>query len=141
MADIDISKKPVATNESGALAKLWRLVLVENNLVPQLTYLINKYVSKTKYLETNGLKAQKLKTKSTITADVTSRTMTMKTFLYLLFNFLNAKEVEISVKVTFPSGVTSTHRLPIKSNQAEDIDLEEVTESGGNDGGNKTENA
>ena len=124
MANINVDAKPVATNESGVLAGLWRKILHENGLVNNIDYLVNKYVSRVKGVSSS--KTEKFKSRSTIVADITARDMTIKTFLYLIFNFLQARNVVITIDITFPNGETRTHSLPISYNK--ESNSEEVIE-------------
>ena len=60
--------KSVSNNESGVLAKLWRKIISENNLLPQIGMLINKYLDED---ETNQrVQAYKKKNRSTLTENI-----------------------------------------------------------------------
>ena len=91
--------KSVTNNESGVLAKLWRKIISENNLLPQIGMLINKYLDED---ETNQrVQAYKKKNRSTLTENIFASEMSIKVFLYLIFKVLRAKKIDISIKVKF----------------------------------------
>ena len=103
--------KSVSNNESGVLAKLWRQIISENNLLPQIGMLINKYLDED---ETNQrVQAYKKKNRSTLTENIFASEMSIKVFLYLIFKVLRAKKIDISIKVTFSSGRESMHNVSV----------------------------
>ena len=111
MADVKITQ-PIATKESGILAGLWRNILRDNNYIPALDYLVTKYVAKTDKM--NGrVQNIKRKTKSSIIKNITDSEMSIKTFIDLLFNFLNVKKIDISIKLTFPNGNETIHSIAV----------------------------
>jgi len=111
MADVKITQ-PIATKESGVLAGLWRNILRDNNYIPALDYLVTKYVAKTDKM--NGrVQNVKRKTKSSIIKNITDSEMSIKTFIDLLFNFLNVKKIDISIKLTFPNGNETIHSIAV----------------------------
>lgn len=111
MSDYKLDK-PVSSNESGVLAKLWRKILKENNFMPALDLLVKRYLDTNDILKGRN-KNHKNKTRSTIIANIAATEMTFKTFLDLVFNLLRAKRLDISIKVTMQSGKTSTHSISL----------------------------
>ena len=104
MADFkSILTEPTSNTGSGVLAKLWRKILIDNGYIAALGNLTDRYQ---KDQEQAGLTTPSLKkkNKSTIIANVTAKEMTMKTFVDLIFRFLRARSLTISVKVTFHNG-------------------------------------
>lgn len=105
-------KKPVAKNEAGVLAGLWRNILKENHFIPAIDVLVNRYVNK-QNKESDKLGSVRLKAKSTLLTNISSGEMTFKTFLDLVFNFLGVKKIHISVKLTFSNGEESIHSIGV----------------------------
>lgn len=111
MADFkSILTEPTSNTGSGVLAKLWRKILIDNGYIAALGNLTDRYQ---KDQEQAGLTTPSLKkkNKSTIIANVTAKEMTMKTFVDLIFRFLRARSLTISVKVTFHNGKDSVHSV------------------------------
>lgn len=109
----DIKFDQVSRSEGGTLAKLWRKVLEENNYLPAIPFLVNRYI-RTSNEMSNRVADVKRKTKSTLIANITASDMTFKTFTDLLFNFLKVKRVEIIVKVTLPDDTVRAHSVIVK---------------------------
>ena len=107
--------KPIDNNESGVLTALWRNIILQNELLPAMDYLIQKYLNSNKVV----VDSIKRKTKSTLIANITSTGMTFKTFLDLIFNFLKAKNLTISVKLTFANGDETVHTINVDPNTTE----------------------
>ena len=51
--------------------------------------------------------------RKTLIANVTASEMTMKTFVDLVFRFLRARSLTISIKVTFHNGKESVHSVSV----------------------------
>lgn len=117
MSDIKFNK-PVSKNESGVLSAIWRNILKENNLIPALDLLVQRYVDRGN--RAKELKDIKLKNKSTLTANITAPEMTFKTFLDLLFNFLHVKKITFSVKLTFQNGSETVHTINVDKQSCDD---------------------
>lgn len=105
-------KKPVAKNESGVLAGLWRNILKENHFIPAIDVLVNRYVNK-QNKDNDKLGSVRLKAKSTLLSNISCTEMTFKTFLDLIFNFLGVKKIHISIKLTFSNGEESIHSIGV----------------------------
>lgn len=116
--------KPTATPH-GALAKLWRNVIMEKNLENALGYLVSRYVTKNAV----GGKNVQRKTRSTIEADVTASELTWKKFCHLIFHYLEGKRLDITIKVTYANGDTSAHTVGLVATEAtiskEPLDIKE----------------
>jgi hypothetical protein len=109
----DIKFDQVSRSEGGTLAKLWRKILEENNYLPAIPFLVNRYIRTTNEMS-NRVTDVKRKTKSTLIANITATDMTFKTFTDLLFNFLRVKRIEITVKVTLPNDTVREHSITVK---------------------------
>lgn len=118
MDNIDFTQPPTS-DEGGVLSKLWRKILTENNFTPMLGYLINRYVNKH---NSDSNSVIKTKSKSTLIYNIASTKMTFKVFLDLVFNFLRAKKLTISIKVEFANGMESVHTIAVEN----DISMEDV---------------
>jgi len=119
------SKKITGNNEGATLAKLWLKVLEESNLIHAVGPLIDRYVNKS-----NSMKSVKRKTKSSLIKNIHSKDMTWKIFLDLMFNFINVKKIDFSVKITFANGDTRVVNLPIDHNNLDgEIDETKNSES------------
>ena len=101
----------VSKTEAGALAKLWKKIIVETGMVNSLDHMINRYSRRS-----STMKAGKIKTKSHITKDINSSAMSWKTFTDLLLNFVGVLKFDISVKLYYRNGDTSLHTMTIIKN-------------------------
>ena len=99
---------PVSNTEGGVLAQLWRNIIKDNNLESFVPHMVTRYVGKANKL---APKQAKLKAKSTILSNINAKAMTWKTFLDLVFNFLGAVRVDVTVKVTFANGDETYHTI------------------------------
>ena len=121
---------PTANNESGILARLWRKILKENNLERLIPVLIERYLNK-KADKTNEIPIVKKKNRSTIAGNVNAKEMTIKTFFDLLFNLIGVCRIELSVKITFPSGKESIHTVGITNrDQNSQSEVKDEVETG-----------
>jgi hypothetical protein len=109
--------KPTNTPQ-GALAKLWRNIIKENNLQHSLSYLLTRYIAK----NTGESKNLKRKTRSTLENDITAKEMTWKKFTHLVFHYLGAVRLDVTIKLTFANGSSSVHSIGIKSSANVDND-------------------
>jgi len=113
MADFKpILTEPTSNTGSGVLAKLWRKILIDNGYLPALGVLMDRYL-KVQDQEVGSIPGVKKKNKSTLIANVTASEMTMKTFVDLVFRFLRARSLTISIKVTFHNGKESVHSVSV----------------------------
>ena len=101
----------VSKTEAGALAKLWKKIIVETGMVNSLDHMINRYSRRS-----STIKAGKIKTKSHITKDINSSAMSWKTFTDLLLNFIGVLKFDISIKMYYRNGDTSVHTMTIIKN-------------------------
>jgi len=98
-----LGKIPIAHNEGGLIAALWRNILKDLNYTNKLPWLIEQYIRNTK--------PEGRKTKASITKNAHSGDMTFKTFMLLLFNVLSVKKITFSVKLTFDNGDETVHGI------------------------------
>jgi len=112
----------VSKTEAGALAKLWKKIIVETGMVNSLDHMINRYSRKS-----STMKAGKIKTKSHITKDINSSAMSWKTFTDLLLNFIGVLKFDISIKMYYRNGDTSLHTMTIIKNDNIEKDNDEDT--------------
>lgn len=118
MSDVNINKPP-NKNESGILTVLWRKILTENNLMPAIGMFINRYI---KQYDSSLSKVSNVKKKnrSTLITNITAPEMSFKCFIDLVFNFLRARRLDISIKITHENGKTSTHFVSVDSSLTKD---------------------
>jgi len=100
----------VSNNEGGLLARLWKNVLLDNNLSGAIPHLVTRYVTKTMKMD---VKNAKRKTKSSLLENINSKEMTWKTFTNLIFNFINVRKMDINIKLTLSNGDETYHNLSI----------------------------
>jgi len=112
----------VSKTEAGALAKLWKKIIVENGMVNSLDHMINRYSRRS-----STMKAGKIKTKSHITKDINSSAMSWKTFTDLLLNFVGVLKFDISIKMYYRNGDTSLHVMTIIKNDNVEKEEDEDT--------------
>lgn len=114
MANEDF-RDPPSRKVSGVLVVLWRKILLENRLNRALTPLIARYLN-----DTNRVGNSKRKNKATLKANIFATDMTFKTFIDLVFNLLKATRLDISIKVTFVNGKSSTHSVSIDARNVQE---------------------
>lgn len=102
-------------SEGAALAKLWILILNELGIVNRIPSLINRYVER----ESHCSLSRKKKSKSTITADHDSESMTWKVFLNLIFNVLRIPRIDFTITLYHPNGEKSIHTVKIDKRDVE----------------------
>ena len=133
--ELDFSKK-TSTTETGTLAKLWRKILVESGIMPGITFLVNRYLARTK-TDSSMLKK---KNRSTLLTDISATEMSWKSFVDLLFNFLNVKSVEFIVKIKWNSRETS-HSISVLPPERFENPIDKLKEEQKNEKANSTKNS
>lgn len=107
----------------GILSMLFRKVMKEGNFMPYVNILTDRYLTRT---TAQNVSAVKRRTKNTLKTNMTSPEMTFKVFVDLIFFFLGAKKMSISIKLTYPNGEESVHSINVTPNiterQPEDVD-------------------
>ena len=83
-----------------------------------LEFMITKYVSKNDKTG-NRVQAVKRKTKSSLEKNIYADEMTWKTFIDLLFNFLNVVKIDISIKLTHANGQETIHSVKVNNSEGE----------------------
>jgi len=111
-----LTKRP-ANTPHGALAKLWRIVIRDNHLENSLGYLVSRYVE----LNSPSAKNLRRKTKSTIEADVTASELTWKKFTHLIFQYLGAVRLDMTIRITYPNGKSTNHTVGLKASEPDDL--------------------
>jgi len=120
--DNGLSFKPVANSTGGVLSKLWRTILDDTDLHPAIGFLVKRYVDRTAAIDTKNTKR---KTKATLLSNIGATEMTWKTFNKLIFEFLNVKKLDITIKLTHSNGQERLHSLTvIKEETKEKNDVE-----------------
>jgi len=107
----------------GALAKLWRNIIKDNRLENSLGYLVTRYIAK----NTGESKNLKKKTRSTLEADISAKEMTWKKFTHLIFHYLGAVQLDVTIMVSFANGQNSAHTIRLKS--SDNIDNSDLEDS------------
>ena len=109
----EIFTDKVDNTPGGVLTHLWRKIMVEDGLIPYIDKLTDKYV---RNQELSNVSSVKRKNKSTLKMNMTAKSMSFKTFMDLVFNFLPVKAVSFTVKLTYSNGDSTEHQLNILSN-------------------------
>jgi len=104
-----------ANTPQGALARLWRKIIKENNLEHSLGYLVTRYVAN----NAGESKNLRRKTRSTLEADITANEMTWKKFVHLVFNYLGAVKFDVVIKLSFSNGTTTMHSIALTLSENE----------------------
>jgi len=112
---MEFKGRPTNTPQ-GALASLWRSIIKDNQLQHSLGYLVTRYIARTGE-ESKNIRR---KTRSTLEADITSNEMTWKKFTHVVFHYLGAVRLDVTVKLTFANGNHSVHTIGIKSSDNDD---------------------
>lgn len=109
----DINKEP-DKSEGGSLARLWRSILRNNNMlnINTVEFLANRYVKNTAIVKSE-IKNISRKTRGSIINNITATDMTWKVFLDLLFNVLNVAKITITIKLTHANGSESLSSIVI----------------------------
>lgn len=130
------NKFPTAVENSpgGLLSKLFRKIMIEANWLPYMDHLVERYVSQTKLTNVSAVRRQ---TKSTLKTSITSPAMTFKTFTDLIFFFLRAKKMDITVKLTYANGDETVHHVSCTPNRS----LKEEGETDDKQGDNESSNS
>jgi len=97
-------------SEGSALAVLWRNILVEKGIVSRVPAMIRRYLDTD---VTSKSVQMKKKSKSSITNDVTSKSMSWRVFISLLKDVLKVKDVRFTVTLTFRNGEKSVHSVNV----------------------------
>jgi len=105
-------KGTVKNTPNGVLAKLWREIITQTGLSNNLGYLITRYVER---FSPSDSATMKKKTRAAIEADITATELTWKKFLTLIFDVLQATKLELSIKIYFPNGQSTTHTIGVRS--------------------------
>lgn len=113
---MEFKGRPAATPQ-GVLARLWRKIIEENGLEHNLGYLVTRYVERTG----ESSKNIRRKTRSSIEADITSNELSWKKFTHIIFCYLGAVRVDLTVKLTFATGKTSVHTVGLKSSDSKAV--------------------
>jgi len=117
MADSNQNFEDLKNTAGGALAKLWRNILRDNNLYPSMGYLVSRYTSKN---TTVNSKNSIRKTKASLLSNIRSGEMTWKTFMKLLFEFLGVRKVDITIKLTLANNMQKLHTITVVNDNIKD---------------------
>jgi len=118
-----IEYKPISQKTGGILSALWRQVVEGKHLKPVLPILITKYLDKNVEINSRNVKR---KAKATLRANIAAGSMTWAVFSNLIFRFLGAKKLSITIKVTTANGDESIHYVTVDNDDYEMT--EETTE-------------
>jgi hypothetical protein len=113
MSKISISG-PTNQSEGGVLASLWRNILEENKYIHILDVLVNRYLRKSADISLRS-KNIKRQSKSTLINNITAPEMTIKTFMYLIFNLIGATKLTLTIKLTYANGGETLHTVEVDS--------------------------
>ena len=109
--------KDTDNTTNGVLAKLWKKIVLENNLQDKLIYFIGKYDRRTDL--------SKKKTKGVVIKHaLTDKAMTWKTFLFLLFEVLRVKKIKLTIELDWGKRKT-VHEMEILPETTEEDRKEE----------------
>lgn len=112
---------PTTNTATGVLAKLWRTFIKDNSLIGFMPMLIDRYLTKNKDSDIGPIKK---KNKATMENNVSAREMSIKTFVDLMFNLVNCKEMDITIKVTLPNNKKTEHTVKLSKDDINTIDKE-----------------
>jgi len=88
--------------------------------------MVARYVNKNKSLAgLTRVKNVNRKTKNSLIKNITAQEMTWRTFLDLIFNFLNAQKMDITIKLTMPNGDERMQTMTVNN---ADVIIEEEEE-------------
>lgn len=107
--DLDKLKEAPPSTPHGALAKLWRNILIENKLTAQIFYLATKYVNNSKLLP--NAKSIKKKTRASLVSSITESNMTWKKLTFLLFDVMKVKKVTFSAVIHHRNDKVTSHSV------------------------------
>ena len=94
--------------------------------------LIDRYITRA---SANSVSAAKRRTKNTLKTNLTSPEMTFKVFVDLIFFYLQARKMSITIKLTYANGDESVHSIDVTPNIAEPVnDAKETEDDSSNKG-------
>jgi len=114
--------KPVSNSTGGVLSKLWRTILEDTRMYSAIGFLVSKYVDKSTTL---NVKNAKRKTKATLLSNIAAKDMTWSTFNKLIFEFLEVRKMDITIKLTHSGGTESLHSLTVIKEGHKDTENDE----------------
>ena len=118
MAKVKLPKEPSKTR-NGALAALWKKIATSRGIAGTLDVLVERYASKSHSDDVFK------KTKNTMIRNMSSDKMTWNVFLDILFNALNVRKIDLTVKLYHNNGDESIHTLPIVNGGIEKDDADD----------------
>jgi len=129
MSHTKLNFEDLKSTAGGALAKLWRNTLRDNNLYPSIGYLVTRYTSRNSVTDS---KNSVRKTKASLISNIRSGEMTWKTYLKLLFEFLGVRKVDITIKLTLANNSETLHSITVvNDNIKDDNDKKDATDGKG----------
>jgi len=93
-----------ATSTDGALAGLFRKIMIEDKIVLRLPQWIQEYADRTE--ETSNGKS---KCKHNMTTHIKNKIMTIKSFINIFQNVIKAKRVDFNVTIYYSNGKITNH--------------------------------
>ena len=137
-SNLDLEKHPIAANEGGILVALLRSIIKQKGWSKKIGYLIDRYGQKIKTEGDNNL--IKVKSKSTVIADLLKKAITFKVFIYICKYILGIRKLTIIVEAEFADKqVVVAHQKFAMDNiqESDEEDLEEFIK--GEHGNQKTD--
>jgi len=99
------SKKGQPVNSAdGALARLFRKIVVEDKLLPRVETLVNSYAERT---ETT--RAGKSKCKNNLFTHIGNNKMTFKIFVMIMQKVFRVKKIEVNITIFYSRDKVSNH--------------------------------
>lgn len=139
-SNLDLEKHPIAANEGGILVAILRSIIRQKGWSKKVGYLIDRYGHKIKNQGDNNL--NKVKSKSTVIADLLKNAITFKVFIYICKYILGITKLTIIVEAEFADKqVVVAHQKFAMDNLEESIEEEEtenITKEKDKDGNQKT---
>ena len=116
----------------GILSILFRKIMSEGGFMNYVNILIDRYITRA---SANSVSAAKRRTKNTLKTNLTSPEMTFKVFVDLIFFYLQARKMSITIKLTYANGDESVHSIDVTPNIAEPVnDAKETDDDSSNKG-------
>lgn len=107
--------------DKGMLALLWQRFLKNSNYIYSLDLLIEEYNVETRRL--GGAKKSNRKTKASLTDDVYSGSMSVRTFTHIMYNLIDTDSMSLGISLTHSNSYITRHSVVSNKNDNNHLNL------------------
>lgn len=102
----------IPQTQHGVLAKLWRNIVTERGINSSMDYLVGRYVEESLHKDANT-PTTKRRTKAMLIKDIVAPELSWKKLCHLVFSFLKAVRMDVTIKLTYANGEKSYHNISV----------------------------